>query len=461
MTKRRCPSCGTPATARATVCRKCGTNINQALAEAATASTSIMSPQDHPTVPYKGGPIGKLDSVSGGGSILTRSRMMQALKDATLGDYEILVELGRGGMGTVYLAHDISLDRKVAIKVMSPALLDGEGGVERFKREARTAGALSHPNIIPIYAVKQSGDLIFFVMKYVEGQSLDEVLRLGGALPIPIVVELLSQVAGALAYAHRRGVIHRDVKPANIMVDDEGWAVVTDFGIAKVPELQGLTMTGSTVGTPAYMSPEQCAAKPVTGLSDQYSLGIVGYELLSAKVPFSADSLMGMLVAQTNASPPPLLEVRRDCPRLLAQTIERMMAKSPEDRWPSMDHVATALAPLQKAADSVRTRASLTALAGVSARRPRLDDFVRPESPTPFNTPRSGGTTDRFEPQRRSLGWVWGAVALPLIALLTWLATRDKPVTPASPVSPDSTPVITPPVDTPPGAAATQPVNRD
>jgi serine/threonine protein kinase len=463
MTQRRCPSCGSPVSARAVVCKKCGTNIDKALAEA-TASTSMMSPHDSPTVQYKPPPTnpdaGAVARGAGGGSMLTQSRMMQALRDATLGDYEILAELGRGGMATVYLAHDISLDRKVAIKVMSPALLDGEGAIERFKREAKTAAALSHPHIIPIYTVKQVGDLLFFVMKYVEGQPLDVVLRARGALPIQIVVQLLTQVAGALAYAHRRGVIHRDIKPANIMVDDEGWAVVTDFGIAKVSELHGLTLTGSTVGTPAYMSPEQCAAKPVTGQSDQYSLGIVGYELLSAKVPFTADSLMGMLIAQTNASPPPLLDVRKDCPRVLAQTIERMMAKSPEERWPSMDDVATALAPLQKTSDSVRTRVSMAALARVGAGRPRADDFVRPESPTPLNTPRSAGVTDLVEPPRRSLGWVWGAVALPLIGLLTWLATRDQAATP-HPVPADSTPAITSPVDSPPGAPTTQPVNRD
>src|SRR5687767_5522151 len=175
MTQRQCPSCGTPVSARAVVCKKCGTNINKALAEA-TASTSMMSPHDSPTVQYKPPATNpEAGAVTGGaGAMLTQSRMMQALRDATLGDYEILAELGRGGMATVYLAHDISLDRKVAIKVMSPALLDGEGAIERFKREARTAGALSHPHIIPIHAVKQSGDLLYFVMKYVQGRPLDD-----------------------------------------------------------------------------------------------------------------------------------------------------------------------------------------------------------------------------------------------------------------------------------------------
>ncbi|MGH7678773.1 MAG: serine/threonine-protein kinase, partial [Gemmatimonadaceae bacterium] len=293
-----------------------------------------MAAHDQPTLQYRPA-VAKSGSV--GGTLLTQSKIMQALREATLGDYEILAEIGRGGMATVYLAHDISLDRKVAIKVMSPALLDGEGAIERFKREAKTAGALSHPHIIPIHAVRQSGDLLYFVMKFVEGRTLDDVLRAQGGLAIPMVVQILTEVAGALAYAHRKGVVHRDVKPANIMLDDDGWAVVTDFGIAKVVEKKGLTLTGSTVGTPAYMSPEQCAAKDVTGKSDQYSLGIVGYELLTGKVPFEADSLMGMFMAQLNDVPTPLAEVRPDCPRLLAQTIERLMAKTPEERWPTLD----------------------------------------------------------------------------------------------------------------------------
>ncbi len=206
--------------------------------------------------------------------------LLERLKAETLGDYEILTEVGRGGMATVYLAHDIALDRKVAIKVMSSAIVD-EGMAERFRREARTAAALNHPHIIPIYAVRDRYPLLFFAMKFIAGQSLDPILKTAGGLPIPMVQTILSQAGSALGYAHRRGVIHRDVKPANVMIDDEGWVVVTDFGIAKVSSATGLTVTGVTVGTPAYMSPEQCLGKEVTGASDQYSLGIVAYEMLT------------------------------------------------------------------------------------------------------------------------------------------------------------------------------------
>ena len=190
-----------------------------------------------------------------------QSAQLDALRRATLGHYDIQGELGQGGMATVYLAHDIALDRKVAIKVMSPALFATAGMVERFKREARTAAALSHPHIIPIYAVRDGADFVYFVMKFVEGRSLESITRAAGPLPLPLVRAVLYQVGEALGYAHRRGVVHRDVKPANVMLDTGGWVVVTDFGIAKVAETQGLTMTGATIGTPSYMSPEQCEAK--------------------------------------------------------------------------------------------------------------------------------------------------------------------------------------------------------
>src|SRR5439155_29488 len=155
-----------------------------------------------------------------------QAAQLDAVRQATLGEYEILGELGRGGMATVYLAHDIALDRQVAIKVMAPALLAGEGMAERFKREARTAASLSHPNIIPIYAVRETEQTLYFVMKLIEGRPLDSIIHEIGPLPIPMVQAIVHQVGSALGYAHKRGVVHRDVKAANVMVDSDGWAVV-------------------------------------------------------------------------------------------------------------------------------------------------------------------------------------------------------------------------------------------
>ncbi len=468
-----CPSCGTPNPAGAAFCAGCGAGVAQdvqsaesipsaaptaqmssaaSMASDPAAPTTSLTAADAPTAHYVAAPSPPPQEARGtGGGLMSQSRMMDALRRATLGDYEILSELGRGGMATVYLAHDISLDRKVAIKVMSPALLDGEGAVERFKREARTAGALSHPHIIPIHAVRESDDLLYFVMKYVEGRPLDSVIEREGALPIAMTLQILAEVSGALAYAHRKGVIHRDVKPANIMLDDDGWAVVTDFGIAKVVQAKGLTMTGTTVGTPAYMSPEQCMARDVTGRSDQYSLGTVAYEMLTGHVPFRADSLMEMFLAQMNDAPPPLLEARPDCPPRLAALVDRMIAKTPEDRWPALEDVAAALAGLQQPEARQRTRNSMMALARESDGRPRAGDFTRPISPTPLNTRRQPAgdptaVTPAFSPaitpapgdarQRRIPVWAWVALAVPVIAGGAWLASRDPTAAaPAAPVA--------------------------
>lgn len=294
-----------------------------------------------------------------------RVDLVEMLRHATLGEYEILAELGRGGMATVYLAHDIALGRKVAVKVMSPTLFSGEGMAERFKREARTAAQLSHPHIIPIYSVQDSGDLLFFVMKFIEGRPLDSIIKEVGPLPIPMVRTILMQVGGALGYAHRRGVIHRDIKPANIMLDADGWAIVTDFGIAKVSETQGLTVTGATVGTPSYMSPEQCAAQELTGATDQYSLGVVAYEMLSGKLPFIAESVMAVMYAHFNQPPRPVVQIRADCPIDLAATVMRMLEKDPAQRFPNLEAATAAMGSVNLSPDDpVRTQMMTLAAAG-------------------------------------------------------------------------------------------------
>ena len=319
--------------------------------------------------------------------------VVDALRQATLGEYEVMGLLGRGGMATVYLAHDIALDRKVAIKVMAPHLISGEGMAERFKREARTAGSLSHPHIIPIYAVKEAGDLLFFVMKFVEGRPLDGIIRDTGALPFPMVQQIMQQVGSGLGYAHRRGIIHRDIKPANIMLDVDGWAVVTDFGIAKVSDKQGLTMTGATVGTPSYMSPEQCAAtKELTPASDQYSLGVVAYEMLAGRLPFNADSVMAIMYAHFNEPPPPIEGARPDCPPALSAAVMRMLEKDPEKRWPNVEAAVAAFgaAPLPPD-DPMRTK--MMTLAAQGGNSQLLAKFSTPASPTPVGRGRTAGGT--------------------------------------------------------------------
>lgn len=317
---------------------------------------------------------------------------LDALRAATMGTYDISGELGRGGMATVYLGHDIALDRKVAIKVMSPAVSHGDG-IARFKREARTAASLSHPNIIPIYGVYETGRLLFFVMKYVQGRPLDSILREDGPLSVDAVQAILGQVGSAIGYAHRREVIHRDLKPANVMIDDEGWAIVTDFGIARVAAAEQLTREGFTVGTPAYMSPEQIMAQEVSGASDQYSLGIVAYEMLTGEPPFKGaedvSTQMALMYAHVHKTPAPIESLRPDCPPFLSATIMRMLAKEASDRWPTVEDAVAALgdAPIGSG-ESNKKRVKEMDQKGSVHQTPRSPQvFRRALTPAPGATP--------------------------------------------------------------------------
>src|SRR5690242_8541911 len=330
-----CPRCGEAVGPADRFCARCGSDVSGVHGDVATEVV-------------RGPAIKTVDQ---------QRALLETLRQATLGDYEVRAEVGRGGMATVFLAHDVALDRKVAIKVMAPALLSDPGFAERFKREARTAASLSHPNIIPIYAVKEGEHLLYFVMKFIEGRPLDSIIKEVGPLPIPMVQAILNQVGAALGYAHKRRVVHRDVKPANIMIDSDGWAIMTDFGIAKVSEAHGLTMTGATVGTPSYMSPEQCAAKELTGASDQYSLGVVAYEMLAGKLPFNADSIMAIMYSHFNDPPPPIEQVRPDCPPEIVTAVMRMLAKEPTERFPTVEDAISAIGvPAMTPDDPVRTQ---------------------------------------------------------------------------------------------------------
>jgi uncharacterized protein YjdB len=294
------------------------------------------------------------------------AEVVSRLRRATLGEFEIGHELGRGGMAAVFLAHELSLHRDVAIKVMSPGLLMGEGMIERFRREAITIAHLNHPNIVSVYSVRAAEGLHFFVMRAIQGRSLEQVIKDAGRLPIPIVRSILHQVGSALAYAHRFKVVHRDIKPANILLDEEGNAVVTDFGIAKAAEAPSNTHTGIMVGTPAYMSPEQCAGGEVSGASDQYSLGAVAYEMITGTAPFTG-STYSVIQAHVEQPPRPLRDHCEHCPPELEAAVLRMLAKNPQDRWPGMQQALSALgaAPL---ADDDPLRAELSRLATAGAR---------------------------------------------------------------------------------------------
>ena len=262
--------------------------------------------------------------------------------------YELDSEIGRGGMGVVYLAKDKRLKRQVAIKVLPPELAFQSGIKTRFLREAETAAQLSHPNIVPIYTVDEAEGLVFFVMAYVSGDNLAKRLHDSGVLPVDEVRRITREVADALAYAHERGVVHRDIKPDNILLDARtGRTMVTDFGIARaVSDIDSgrLTATGMAIGTPAYMSPEQAAGdREIDGRSDLYSLGIVSYQMLVGEPPFVASSTPAMLVKHISERPTPVSERRAGIPSDLARAVMMCLEKDPVGRFPTAGALVTAL----------------------------------------------------------------------------------------------------------------------
>ena len=257
-------------------------------------------------------------------------------------EYEIVEELGRGGMAIVFKAKENQLDREVAIKVLPFSLAFDKEFVERFQREARTSARLEHPNIIPIYRVGKSGRIIYFVMKFLRGKPLSSVLSARGSLPPAEIKKILAEVGRALAYAHKKEIVHRDIKPDNIMFDEHGHAVVTDFGIAKAASGGKLTGTGMSIGTPHYMSPEQAKAQPLDGRSDLYSLGVVAYQCLTGGVPFDGEDSFSIGYKHIMEEiPTPALDNQEK--RQLFEVVRKMMAKTPAQRFQSAEELVSVL----------------------------------------------------------------------------------------------------------------------
>jgi serine/threonine-protein kinase len=267
-----------------------------------------------------------------------QSSLQQRVVDALGDQYDIECEIGRGGMSVVYRARDRRLDRTVAVKALPPELAYDPAIRTRFKREAQTSAQLAHPHIVPIHDVGERDGIAYFVMSLVRGGSLADLLAREPRLPVSRVRAILAELADALAFAHLRGVIHRDVKPDNVLIDGEsGRAMITDFGIARAIESgTRLTITGQAVGTPTYMSPEQAMGeREVDGRSDLYSLGVLGYQMLTGRVPFAAGNSMALLLKHVSETPRPIADLRPDAPPALRDAIERALLKSPDDRWPT------------------------------------------------------------------------------------------------------------------------------
>jgi eukaryotic-like serine/threonine-protein kinase len=274
-------------------------------------------------------------------------RLFLDFQAALAGRYSLERELGRGGMGIVYCARDLRLERVVAIKLLPPQLADAAERRNRFVREARMAAQLSHPNIVPIHAVEEVGALVFFVMSYIDGETLGSRLRREGRLKPAEAARILREVAWALAYAHRQALVHRDIKPDNILLErGSGRALVADFGIARVVAAarEGDSGEGRLVGTPEYMSPEQALGEPVDGRSDLYSLGVVGYYALSGRLPFTGATATA-IIGQQISQPAPPLDAHTAPPQLIA-AIERCLAKDPAQRFQTGEELAAALAEM-------------------------------------------------------------------------------------------------------------------
>jgi serine/threonine protein kinase len=268
--------------------------------------------------------------------------LRQRLERTLAGRYQITKLLGRGGMAVVFLAQDLTLERQVAIKVLPPDMAHDTKLIPRFQQEAKTAAKLDHPNIIPIYRVESEGGLDYFVMKYVTGHSLEQMLE-QGPLSIDQARRVLREAALALGHAHKRGIVHRDVKPANIMLEADGRVVLTDFGISKALEgASGLTGTGTIIGTPHYMAPEQAKGHEVDGRADQYALGVVGHQVLTGKQPFDGSS-HSILYKHVFEPPPRIFEARADAPADLCAALDRALSKEPEKRFASMEEFAAAV----------------------------------------------------------------------------------------------------------------------
>ena len=283
---------------------------------------------------------------------------MTDIERALDGRYRIERELGRGGMGTVYLARDLRLDRPVALKVLPPEFAANAALRDRFLRETRTAASFSHPNIVPVHAVEEHDGVLAFAMGFVEGESVAERVKRQGLMDPRSVARMLTDVAYALAYAHGRGVVHRDIKPDNIMIERAtGRALLMDFGISRsistTVQTAGLTRVGEVVGTPEYMSPEQASGDNVDGRSDLYSLGLVALFALTGRPAITGENTQQIIVRQLTEKLPPAKSLRADLPDALAEAIDRCVMKEPASRFESAESLVEQLDRAQLSAPEI------------------------------------------------------------------------------------------------------------
>jgi serine/threonine-protein kinase len=287
------------------------------------------------------------------------------------GRYELLELIGKGGMSSVYKAHDRLLDRQIAVKILHPHFTEDEEYVERFRREARAVAQLSHPNIVTVIDRGEDEGRQYIVFEYVEGENLKQLLERTGPMPVRDALLLALQAARALAFAHGRGLIHRDVKPQNVLLNADGQAKMTDFGIARSVDVQGVTITGTVLGTSEYIAPEQARGERVDAQTDVYSLGVVLYELLVGSVPYEGETFVTVALKHVNEPVPPVLERRPDVPPRVALAVERAMAKSRDERFSSMEELVDELEGCLDELDPGDEQATMISRQPVAPRRAR------------------------------------------------------------------------------------------
>jgi eukaryotic-like serine/threonine-protein kinase len=410
-----------------------------------------------------------------------------------LGHYDIVAELGRGGMGVVYKGYESSLNRYVAIKVLAESLAHDESVKERFLREARSMASLNDPHIIQIYFIGEHEGQTFFVMEFVEGESLGSLLKRDGKLRPEQAARVIYQTAMGLATAHDKGVIHRDIKPGNLMVTSRGAIKIADFGIALVTQdfSKKLTSTGEFVGTPGYLSPEVCLGKPVDSRSDIFSLGIVLFEMLTGRMPFTDESPLGLMLEVVRAEIPDVRQLNSDVDAELSRILSRMIAKDPNERYNNCHELAEDLSrhPLLAGAPTIGIKPMISTAAAtvfgmktpVSAQRslPQTVPTPRPgqlnagtsaspmPTPPPLQAQPQHSTRKSRVPQqataRRSSPLPWAIAAVVLLAVGgSVFAFRDripflKAVTTTTVATTESTPATTPPTTTAPANTTTNP----
>jgi len=329
------------------------------------------------------------------------------------GRYRIMRKLGSGGMADVYLAEDEELGRRVAIKILNDKYAPDDQFVERFRREAKNAAGLSHPNIVSIYDRGEAEGTYYIAMEYLDGRSLKELVVARGPLPIPDAIAATRQVLSALRFAHRKGVVHRDIKPHNVMADADGRLKVTDFGIARAGVSQ-MTEAGSIIGTAQYLSPEQARGAPVDQRSDLYSMGIVLYEMLTGQVPFTGESPVEIAMKHLSDPPRPPSLLRPDIPPDLDMVVLRALAKNPEDRFQTAEEMDAELGRVAAGASvTAETADAATAVLSGAALASAPTAIVPPRRP-----PTEARPSYRYAdpPRRRRPVWPW------LLALLLVVA---------------------------------------